>query len=254
MSSYQRCMSELSPRLKKKGIENHEGMAQGMCKMWIEENGHEKEFGTGSSEEKRRTFALDFEIQSAGISDVESSELVEFPIIAITSGRHDYEVEGEEQKVYIEPQMLKNSVEAFKELPIYVNHQRTPEELIGKAINPEIEEMDNGKIAIKMLAQVSEQSERAYDMVNKVKEGDVTHVSIDWFSKDVDVMGDAYATNIRPVEVSFIENDVSTPVCSECTIGEKCESHDEEKEEPCCDSCSDENRVNVSPTKGQKKR
>ena len=150
--------------------------------------------------------------------------------------------------------MLKNSVEAFKELPIYVNHQRTPEELIGKAINPEIEEMDNGKIAVKMLAQVSEQSERAYDMIEKVKEGDVTHVSIDWFSKDVDVMGDAYATNIRPVEVSFIENDVSTPVCDECTIGEgkECDSHDEkEKEHPC--SCSNGTTCGCESQEGTEK-
>ena len=230
-------MLELSPRLKKKGIDDHDLMAQNMCKMWIEENGDEKEFGATSTSETRRTFALDFEIQTSEIGDaVEEKDIVEFPIIAITSGRHDYEVEGEEQKVYIEAAMLKNSVEAFNELPIYVNHQRTPEELIGKAVNPEITEMDDGKIAVKMLAQVSEQSERAYDMIEKVKNGDVTHVSIDWFSKDVDVMGDAYATNIRPVEVSFIENDVSTPVCGECTIDTKCESHVEEKEHPC--SCS----------------
>ena len=35
----------------------------------------------------------------------------------------------------------------------------------------------------------------------------MTHVSIDWFSNDIDVMGDTYATNIRPTEVSFIDNE-----------------------------------------------
>jgi len=239
MNAFQRCIAELNPRLKKKGIDNHESLAQGMCSMWAEENGEEKEFGILSLDETHRSFALDFEIQDVTLSETDEHETVEFPIIAITSGRHDYEIDGEEQKVYIEPEMLKNSVEAFKELPIYVNHQRTPEELIGTAFNPEIQEMDNGKIAIKMLARLSEETARSHDMIEKVKKGDVTHVSIDWFSKDVDVMGDAYATNIRPVEVSFIENDVSTPVCEECTIGEKCGLHVEEKEELCCDSCSD---------------
>lgn len=255
MNAFERCTVELSPRLKKKGVDNHESMARGMCSMWADENGEEKEFGIeASASETHRAFGMNFEI--GAISEVESEEqnMVEFPIIAITSGRHDYEVDGDDQKVYIEPEMLKNSVEAFKELPIYVNHQRTPEELIGKAINPEIEEMDNGKIAVKMLAQVSEQSERAYDMIEKVKEGDVTHVSIDWFSKDVDVMGDAYATNIRPVEVSFIENDVSTPVCDECTIGEgkECDSHAEkEKEHPC--SCSNGTTCGCESQEGTEK-
>ncbi len=242
MTTFESCTMELGPRLKKKGVEQYEAMARNMCLMWAEENGNdEKEFAETNSAETQRSFAMNFEIQDLDLSNSDNEGIVEFPIIAITSGRHDYEVEGEEQKVYIEPEMLKNSVEAFKELPIYVNHQRTPEELIGTAINPEVSEMDNGKIAIKMLARVSEETARANDMIEKVKQGDVTHVSIDWFSKDVDVMGDAYATNIRPVEVSFIENDVSTPVCKECTIDGECDSHvePEEKEEPCCDSCSE---------------
>ena len=254
MNAFERCTVELGPRLKKKGVDNHEAMARGMCSMWADENGEEKEFGINNPDEVHRAFGMNFEIGEVNEIDSDEQNMVEFPIIAITSGRHDYEVDGDEQKVYIEPEMLKNSIEAFKELPIYVNHQRTPEELIGKAINPEIEEMDNGKIAVKMLAQVSEQSERAYDMIEKVKEGDVTHVSIDWFSKDVDVMGDAYATNIRPVEVSFIENDVSTPVCDECTIGEgnECDLHAaEEKEHPC--SCSDETSCECESHQGTDK-
>ena len=64
-------------------------------------------------------------------------------------------------------------------------------------------------------------------MIEKVKDGDITHVSIDWFSKDVDVMGDSYATNIRPVEVSFIDNEIATPVCGECTIDTECGIHTE---------------------------
>jgi len=74
-----------------------------------------------------------------------------------------------------------------------------------------------------------------------MKDGHVTNVSIDWFSKDIDVMGDTYATNVRPVEVSFIDNEVADPVCGECKIDTKCDSHGDnqvEQEEPCCDSCA----------------
>ena len=69
----------------------------------------------------------------------------------------NYEEDGEEHKVYIEGGMLKDSLEKFSELPIYVDHQRTTEDLIGMAANPELIEMDNGKTAIKMLATVSNQ-------------------------------------------------------------------------------------------------
>jgi hypothetical protein len=151
----------------------------------------------------------------------------EFPIKAITSGRHDYEVEGDDQKVFIEPSILKESLDSFNELPIYYTHQRTPEDLIGKAINPKIEELENGKVAVTMTAQVFEPTERTAQVIEKVKDGDITHVSIDWFSKDVDVMGDSYATNIRPVEVSFIDNEIATPVCGECTIDTECGTHTE---------------------------
>jgi len=229
MSTYQRCISELSPRLKKRGIEQPETMAQGMCLMWAEENGQEKEFGITNSTETQRSFAMDFKLDVEKIkqSDNKKSDMWEFPIKAITSGRHDYEVEGDDQKVFIEPSILKESLDSFNELPIYYTHQRTPEDLIGKAINPKIEELENGKVAVTMTAQVFEPTERTAQVIEKVKDGDITHVSIDWFSKDVDVMGDSYATNIRPVEVSFIDNEIATPVCGECTIDTECGTHTE---------------------------
>ena len=228
MSTFERCVLELGPRLKKRGIDSSENMAQGMCLMWAEENGQEKEFGITNTEETQRKFALDFKLDVKKIKEVSGKkDLWEFPIKAITSGRHDYEVDGDDQKVFIEPSILKESLDAFNELPIYYNHQRTPDDLIGKAFNPQIEELENGKIAVTMMAQVFEPTERTAEVIEKVKDGDITHVSIDWFSKDVDVMGDSYATNIRPVEVSFIDNEISTPVCGECTIDTKCGTHTE---------------------------
>jgi hypothetical protein len=94
-----------------------------------------------------------------------------------------------------------------------------------------------------MLAQISEPTERANEVIAKVKDGEITNVSIDWFSKDVDVMGDIYATNIRPVEVSFIENEKMEAVCGECTIDTKCNIHGEKQMEDktktsCCDASS----------------
>ena len=228
MSTLERCVLELGPRLKKRGMSDHDNMARGMCLMWAEENGQEKEFGITNTEETQRKFALDFKLDVEKIKEVSGkNDLWEFPIKAITSGRHDYEVDGDDQKVFIEPSILKESLDAFNELPIYYTHQRTPEDLIGKAINPQIEELENGKIAVTMTAQVFEPTERTAEVIEKVKDGDITHVSIDWFSKDVDVMGDSYATNIRPVEVSFIDNEIATPVCGECTIDTKCGTHTE---------------------------
>jgi hypothetical protein len=78
----------------------------------------------------------------------------------------------------------------------------------------------------------------------------MTHVSIDWFSKDIDVMGEPFATDIRPIEVSFIDNETRTPVCDACTIedGKECDEHrefgeDSENESDCgcgghTDSCT----------------
>ena len=226
MSTLERCVLELGPRLKKRGMSDHDNMARGMCLMWAEENGQEKEFGITNTEETQRKFALDFKLDVEKIKEVSGKkDLWEFPIKAITSGRHDYEVDGDDHKVFIEPAILKESLDAFNELPIYYTHQRTPEDLIGKAINPQIEELENGKVAVTMTAQVFEPTERTAEVIEKVKDGDITHVSIDWFSKDVDVMGDSYATNIRPVEVSFIDNEIATPVCGECRIDTKCGTH-----------------------------
>ena len=50
-------------------------------------------------------------------------------------------------------------------------------------------------------------------------------------------MGDSYATNIRPVEVSFIDNEIATPVCGECTIDTECATHVSEKEFATKDDC-----------------
>ena len=68
------------------------------------------------------------------------------------------------------------------------------------------------------------------DKQRKLERGDMTHVSIDWFSKDVDVLGEPFATNIRPIEVSFIDNETRTPVCEACTIEEGKECNDEHRE------------------------
>ena len=243
MSNYEKCLIDVGPRLKKRGFEKHEQMSQNICQMrFADDDETPHQFSQYNENDVRRSFALNFELEA--ITDTfpenfdDSLEVWEFPVLAITSGLHEYTEDGKEQKVYIESNILKDTVEAFNELPIYVNHQRTPDDLIGKAINPEIKEMENGKIAIKMLAQLAK-NEKAYETMQKMKDGDVTNVSIDWFSKDIDVMGDTYATNIRPVEVSFIDNKLAKAVCDECTIDMKCDVHEEDvKKEPCDGSCS----------------
>ena len=193
MSALEKCVLELGPRLKKKGVEDSESMAQNMCSMWASENGQEKEFSDSVAEEIQRKFAMNFEFNKEAItvSKKEKEDMWEFPIRALTSGRHDYEVDGDDQTVFIEPNILKQSLESFNELPIYYTHQRTPEDLLGKAINPEIEEMEDGKIAISMLAQIFEPTARMKEVIQKVEAGDITNVSVDWFSKDVDVIGDS---------------------------------------------------------------
>ena len=210
MSNYEKCLADVRPRLKKRGFENSEQMSQNICVMrFADDDETPRQFSQYTEEDVRRSFAL--ELQLDDITETfpenfdDSLDVWEFPVLAITSGPHQYTENDEEQKVYIEPNILKDSIEAFNELPIYVNHQRTPDDLIGKAINPELKEMENGKLAIKMLAQLAK-NEKAYETMQKMKDGDVTNVSIDWFSKDIDVMGNTYATNIRPVEVSFIDN------------------------------------------------
>ena len=132
----------------------------------------------------------------------------------------------------------RDSISNFNELPIYYTHQRTPEDLIGTAVNPEVFETEDGKTAIKMLAKIDKNAnERALEVLDKVKSGDITHVSIDWLSNDVDVMGEPFATNIRPAELSFIDNEIATPVCDACTIDGPCEDHEGNEKEPC--DCKD---------------
>ena len=243
---YEECLIELAPRLKKKGVENYKDMAANLCRMRVGE-GTVREFAVPQTlEESKRTFALALE-KPLTIG----KETIDYPVIAITSGVHD---EEGDQKVFIEPSILKDNLEAFNELPVYFNHQRTEEDLIGKAINPEIIELDDGKTGIKMLAKVDKDAAKTSEVLGKLENGDMTHVSIDWFSKDVDVLGEPFATNIRPIEVSFIDNETRTPVCEACTIedGKECndehrefgEGSESEEEEPCaCDTHGNNSEV-----------
>ena len=255
--TFEKCIIQTKANLKKRGFDNPEEIAAGMCSMWAQENGVEREFAEGKDTEPiRRSFALAVaEGEDMTFSSDEGIDSVSFPVIAITSGPHEYEESGEQHKVYIEGGMLKDNIEAFKELPIYVDHQRTAEDLIGMATSPELIEMDNGKTAVKMLATVSNKYGRGQEVMNKVKDGDMTHVSIDWFSNDIDVMGDTYATNIRPTEVSFIDNEKMDPVCKECTIeGKECDSQEPEDDHDCgcggqegdCGCKSENTEVNMS--------
>ena len=219
---YEECLIELAPRLKKKGVENYKDMAANLCRMRVGE-GTVREFAVPQTlEDSKRTFALALE-KPITIG----KETIDYPVIAITSGVHD---EDGDQKVFIEPSILKDNLEAFSELPVYFNHQRTEEDLIGKAINPEIIELDDGKTGIKMLAKVDKDAAKTSEVLGKLENGDMTHVSIDWFSKDVDVLGEPFATNIRPIEVSFIDNETRTPVCEACTIEDGKECNDEHRE------------------------
>jgi len=233
--TYQKCMISVKATLKKRGFDNHEEIAAGMCNMWAQENGVEREFAEGKTiEPVRRSFALSLgESDDMTFTSDEGIDSVSFPVIAITSGPHDYEEDGKQHKVYIEGGTLKDNIEAFKELPMYIDHQRTTEDLIGMATNPELVKMDNGKTAIKMLATVSNKYGRGQEVMDKVKDGDMTHVSIDWFSNDIDVMGDTFATKIRPTEVSFIDNETMEPVCKECTIEKECGLHAPENDHDC---------------------
>ncbi len=206
-----------------------------MCNIWAEENGVEREFGrTTPTEPVRRSFAITVaEDSDFTLTESDGISTVEFPVIAITSGPHEYEADGQSQKVYIEGSMLKDSLELFNDLPIYIDHQRTTEDLIGMATDPQLIKMDNGKTAVKMLATIHNNNGRGQEAMDKVKEGDMTHVSIDWFSNDVDVMGDTFATSLRPTEVSFIDNKSMDPVCKECTIDKECDLHASEDNHDC---------------------
>ena len=246
MNKIEQCVDTVGKTLKKRGFDNHNEMAHGMCNLWAADNGVEREFGTDgkSLEPVRRAFALSVgEAEDLTYTSDEGVDSVTFPVIAITSGPHEYTDEEGEQKVYIEDNILKEHIESFNELPIYVDHQRTEEDLIGMATSPSLIKMDNGKTAVQMLATVSNKYGRGQEVMDKVKEGDMTHVSIDWLSNDIDVMGSTFATNVTPTEISFIDNEKMDPVCKECTIedGKECahsESEDEEHKD-CCDSCND---------------
>ena len=236
--TYDKCKTSVSATLKKRGFDNHDTLAAGMCSMWANENGVEREFaGDGSKPTNaiQRTFAMTLEGNSElTVNTHEGIDSVTFPVIAITSGLHSYMEDEKEQKVYIEPTILKSSIEKYSELPIYINHQRTPEDLIGMATDPEVIELGDGQIGMKMKATVDNKTGHGQEVMKKVKDGDMTHVSIDWFSNDIDVMGDTYATKLRPTEVSFIDNEKMDPVCKECKIGEeKCDTHVEDDDHDC---------------------
>ena len=227
---YERCIIEVGPTLKRRGIKDYQETAANMCRMRVDE-ATDRKFAydsAGGGKENQRSFALDLE------DPVLTDDFIEYPVIAITSGPHD---EDGDQKVFIESSVLKNSVDTFAELPVYYNHQRTEDDILGKAINPEIVELDDGKTAIKMLAQLYRKAAEKSGVLEKIENGDMTHVSIDWFSKDVDVLGEPFAMDIRPIEVSFIDNETRTPVCDACTIETKCDEHREFGEESKPDSC-----------------
>jgi len=232
--AYENCIIDVAPILKKRGIDKYDEMAANLCRMRVDE-GTVREFAVtnGSNEDSKRTFALALE-KPLNIG----KETIDYPVIAITSGIHD---EDGDQKVFIEPSILEDNLEAFGELPVYFNHQRTEDDLIGTAINPEIIELDDGKTGIKMLAKIQKDAAKTSEVLGKLENGDMTHVSIDWFSKDVEVLGEPFATDIRPVEVSFIDNETRTPVCDACTIegGKECNEHREfgEKESDCGGAC-----------------
>ena len=221
--AYENCIIDVAPILKKRGIDKYDEMAANLCRMRVDE-GTVREFAVtnGSNEDSKRTFALALE-KPLNIG----KETIDYPVIAITSGIHD---EDGDQKVFIEPSILEDNLEAFGELPVYFNHQRTEDDLIGTAINPEIIELDDGKTGIKMLAKIQKDAAKTSEVLGKLENGDMTHVSIDWFSKDVDVLGEPFATNIRPIEVSFIDNETRTPVCEACTIEDGKECNDEHRE------------------------
>ena len=229
--AYEHCLLDTAPRLKKRGHENYQELASNLCRMRVDTMPDEeagRQFASNDSNVKdgtRRSFAMKV------FGDVELVEdYHEFPVIAITSGPHD---EEGDQKVYIEPSILKDNIEAFNELPVYFNHQRTPDDLLGMAINPEYVELEDGLQAVKLMARIHKDANKANEVLEKIENGDMTHVSIDWLSKDVDVLGEPFATDIRPVEVSFIDNETRTPVCDACTIETKCEEN--EKESCACE-------------------
>jgi hypothetical protein len=237
---YEKCLIDAGLKLKKRGFKDYQKIAADMCRIRVDEGTFDaRSFASeGTKKEIKRSFALE-------IGDVNSTDdYHEFPVYAITSGMHD---EDGDQKVYIEPNTLHNNIEAFNELPVYYNHQRTPDDLLGIAVNPEYVELDDGLKAVKLLARIHKDAAKANEVLEKIENGDMTHVSIDWLSNDLDVMGESFATDIRPIEVSFIDNETRTPVCDACTIGKKCDGHEMKTD---CGCGSDHDKACTCETDG----
>ena len=237
---YENCLIDAGLKLKKRGFDNYQKIAADMCRIRVDEGTFDaRSFASeGTKEEIKRSFALE-------IGDVNSTDdYHEFPVYAITSGMHD--ADGD-QKVYIEPNTLHNNIEAFNELPVYYNHQRTPDDLLGIAVNPEYVELDDGLKAVKLLARIHKDAAKANEVLEKIENGDMTHVSIDWLSNDLDVMGESFATDIRPIEVSFIDNETRTPVCDACTIEKECSEHEMKTD---CGCGSDHDKACTCETNG----
>ena len=117
--TYEECVKTVGNTLKERVFEEHKKLATGMCDLWASENGVERKFGrahlsTSSDEPKRRTFGVPIETSEdmTFISDEKGVDTVQFPIIAITSGPHEYLEDDIEQKVYIAPTILKDNIEA----------------------------------------------------------------------------------------------------------------------------------------------
>ena len=237
---YENCLIDAGLKLKKRGFDNYQKIAADMCRIRVDEGTFDaRSFASeGSKKEIQRSFALE-------IGDLDSKDdCYEFPVYAITSGMHD--ADGD-QKVYIEPNTLHNNIEAFNELPVYYNHQRTPDDLLGIAVNPEYVELDDGLKAVKLLARIHKDAAKANEVLEKIENGDMTHVSIDWLSNDLDVMGESFATDIRPIEVSFIDNETRTPVCDACTIEKECSEHEMKTD---CGCGSDHDKACTCETDG----
>jgi len=237
---YENCLIDAGLKLKKRGFDNYQKIAADMCRIRVDEGTFDaRSFASeGTKKEIQRSFALE-------IGDLDTKDdCYEFPVYAITSGMHD--ADGD-QKVYIEPNTLHNNIEAFNELPVYFNHQRTPDDLLGIAVNPEYVELDDGLKAVKLLARIHKDAAKANEVLEKIENGDMTHVSIDWLSNDLDVMGESFATDIRPIEVSFIDNETRTPVCDACTIGKKCDEHEMKTD---CGCGSDHDKACTCETDG----
>ena len=237
---YEKCLIDAGLKLKKRGFKNYQKIAADMCRIRVDEGTFDaRSFASeGTKKEIKRSFALE-------IGDINNTDdYYEFPVYAITSGMHD---EDGDQKVYIEPNTLYNNIEAFNELPVYYNHQRTPDDLLGVAVNPEYVELDDGLKAVKLLARIHKDAAKANEVLEKIENGEMTHVSIDWLSNDLDVMGESFATDIRPIEVSFIDNETRTPVCDACTIGKKCDEHEMKK---ACGCGNDHGEVCTCETDG----